>query len=503
MLALFKGELLQNYFMSTMFFNSDMDHISAAVPVVGYDGKKEDIRACLYESALFKKNRRYTIFTDSAFWAQTSSGHLVGGKYSQIESVDADGTIKMFGKNATAVSSKLAKRLKGIHIIYHLAHEEDQTLAKYIISFEKPIFGEYIPSRYSDRLSDIRKKLNLSGLPGWIFLNLKIKMLTASAVDFEVSLNDKDLERANFSEWELAVEEFVNNEKVVLAFQELFYKTLCVKYKPENIRFSLNGKVKTTLSTRIKNVADVVTSVADKAVEITEDRMAQASRDHERAINNRESQVNDAYRHGAINKAAAQIEYDKISRAKVSLRNKNEHTDSNGTGTDNQAKRVNYQPGVLDVAFVFSCPGQKEELAGRVCAGKTGENLDLLIRYLHEKRPEIFTSPLRESYTITNASDRVHYMGLTKDTEASYGEISEPENIDRLSNELSGCRVVICMGDRAAYAVARTCGAAKILRGEHLGHQNLNRNYRVDGGTASERNKERVAIIGDKILQQL
>lgn len=502
-LALFKADILKNYFKSTMFYDSDMEQIDAAIPAVGYDGKKEDIRACLYEGALFKKNRRYAIFTDSAFWAQTSSGYLVGGKYSQIDTITIDGTLKMFGKNATTITKKLAKRIKGIQLIYHLAHEGDPTFAKYMVSFEKPVFGEYVPSRYYDRASNLRKKLNLPGLPGWIFFNLKIKTLTDTVVEFEVSLNDKDLEKGSFSDWETALERFVNNSKVISGFQEVFYTTLCIKYKPENIRFNLNGKVKTTLSTRLKNAADVVSTVADKAMEITEDRMAQATRDRERAINNREAQVNAAVRSGAIDETTAKIERDKIAQARTTVQNRNATSKTTEGEVEQQDKRVKYQPGTAGVAFVFSCPGQKEELAGKVCAGKTGENLEILIRYLHEKRPEIFPSPLRGSYTITNASDRVHYMALTKDTEASYPEIAEPANIERLSSELQGCSVVVCMGDRADYAVRRTSVGARILRGEHLGHQNLNRNYQVDGETASDRNKQRVAIIGDKILQQL
>lgn len=502
-LALFKADILKNYFKSTMFYESDMEQIDAAIPAVGYDGKKEDIRACLYEGAVFKKNRRYAIFTDSAFWAQTSSGYLVGGKYSHIESVNADGVVKMFGENATAITKKLAQRLKGIQLIYHLAHEGDPTLANYMVSFEKPFFGEYVPRLFSGKTFELRDKLHLTGLQRWLFYNLKIKVLTSSSVEFEVSLNDKDLEKGSFSEWEAALNQFVNNDKVILGFQEIFYQTLCIKYKPENIRFNLNGKVKTTLSTRLKNAADVVSTVADKAMEIMEDRMVQATRDCERAINSREAQVNAAVRSGAIDEATAKIERGKIAQARAAVQNRNATSTTTEGEVEHKDRRVKYQPGTAGVAFVFSCPGQKEELAGRVCAGKTGENLEILIRYLHEKRPEIFPSPLRGSYTITNASDRVHYMALTKDTEASYAEIAESANIERLSNELHGCSVVVCMGDRAAYAVNRTCGSARVLRGEHLGHQNLNRNYQVDGETASDRNKQRVAIIGDKILQQL
>lgn len=165
--------------------------------------------------------------------------------------------------------------------------------------------------------------------------------------------------------------------------------------------------------------------------------------------------------------------------------------------------RVPAQIGNTNIAFVFSCPGSAEEAAGHVCAGKTGKNLEILIEYYAEQRPDVFTSSFKSDYTITNASDIVHYPALTNDSEASLTEISASENIERLKKDLRGCHTVICMGAKANYAVSRANIHARIVRGEHLSTSNLNRNYKVNGNDTASRNKRRVEIVGDKILSQL
>ena len=165
--------------------------------------------------------------------------------------------------------------------------------------------------------------------------------------------------------------------------------------------------------------------------------------------------------------------------------------------------KVPAQIGSTRVAFIFSCPGQKEQLANQVCYGATGESLQHLITYCHSKRPDIFVSPLKSDYTITNASDRVHYAALTHDTEASYEEIGLLENLDRLRHDLISVDLVICMGDRASYAVHNAGVSAKYIKGEHLSAMHLNRVYISTAETSSDRRVDRITQVADKILAQI
>ena len=82
------------------------------------------------------------------------------------------------------------------------------------------------------------------------------------------------------------------------------------------------------------------------------------------------------------------------------------------------AEKIKYNPGksISPVAFMFACPGQKEQKAGRVVSGMTGKNLNTLLSILmkskNEKIRALFPSEDRYDYLITNASDTVHYPAL-------------------------------------------------------------------------------------------
>lgn len=170
---------------------------------------------------------------------------------------------------------------------------------------------------------------------------------------------------------------------------------------------------------------------------------------------------------------------------------------------NNNISKVQGQRGSGPVAFVFSCPGQQEKLANQVCAGTTGRNLDVLLEYCNKKRPDVFQSASRHTYTITNASERVHYPSLTGDTEPSNAEIALSENLSRLKGELSGKRYIICMGAKAYQAVSLANVNGKVVRSEHLSNMHLNRIYSSGSSTPEGRRKSRVEIVGDKILQQV
>ena len=80
--------------------------------------------------------------------------------------------------------------------------------------------------------------------------------------------------------------------------------------------------------------------------------------------------------------------------------------------------KIEYNKGnnVSSVAFMFACPGQKEQAAGRVVAGATGKNLDMLLSVLMEseniKISSLFPSANRYDYLITNAMMK---MTMTKE----------------------------------------------------------------------------------------
>lgn len=119
------------------------------------------------------------------------------------------------------------------------------------------------------------------------------------------------------------------------------------------------------------------------------------------------------------------------------------------------AEKIKYNPGkgISPVAFMFACPGQKEQQAGRVVAGITGKNLNTLLsilaEYENEKVHFLFPSANRYDYLITNASDTVHYPALDNTSLPSKSEYSDDANLNRLYNEFDHTQYVIAFGAQA------------------------------------------------------
>ncbi len=117
--------------------------------------------------------------------------------------------------------------------------------------------------------------------------------------------------------------------------------------------------------------------------------------------------------------------------------------------------KIEYNKGknISPIAFMFACPGQKEQEAGRVVAGATGKNLNTLLSVLAESENEkvraLFPSGDRYDYLITNASDIVHYPALDKTSLPSKKEYSDNANLGRLCGELKSVKYVIAFGAQA------------------------------------------------------
>lgn len=171
-------------------------------------------------------------------------------------------------------------------------------------------------------------------------------------------------------------------------------------------------------------------------------------------------------------------------------------------------KRIKFQEGASwnKTAFVFSCPGQSEMNLDSVCAGTTGVNLSMVLKYCNDKKPSVFPSPNKSDYLITNASDIVHFKGMTNDTEASDEELFAHNNLKRLRDELNNKNIIICMGERASTAVRQANIRGRVVRFKHhLSNQKLNRTYTnqqfSDDMSPSERREERIRLVSEELLK--
>lgn len=139
----------------------------------------------------------------------------------------------------------------------------------------------------------------------------------------------------------------------------------------------------------------------------------------------------------------------------------------------------------IKTAFVFSCPGQEELKSGKLVNGQTGKNLDGMLSILKQQYPDIFPSADRYDYRITNSSENVHYKALDNRSEPKTKEITAPENLKRLYDDLCGYEYIITFGRCAALAVEEMLGnknisGVKTMYSRHLSFLSLNSSIKTD-----------------------
>jgi len=136
------------------------------------------------------------------------------------------------------------------------------------------------------------------------------------------------------------------------------------------------------------------------------------------------------------------------------------------------------------VGFVFICPGRFEAQRGYPCAAGTGANLARVLTELHGRRPELFPSPSRDKYVITNCWPNVEYPALTGRSVPSEAEVLQTDNLQRLAAEIGALERIVACGAQAQVALRalQATGAirAQVAFGRHLSQRSVNM---IPGGT--------------------
>jgi len=173
-----------------------------------------------------------------------------------------------------------------------------------------------------------------------------------------------------------------------------------------------------------------------------------------------------------------------------------------------------------DVAFIFSCPGEKECCLKRPVVGETGKNLDELIERLIEsgvvtcKENHIASCNkiCRYDFRITNSWKNVESFKQTGRSEAKIKEVKGDENLERLFGDLEGIEInckIFCFGKKAKIAIKELSkkesfkeGDYKIIYLPHLGLQSINQ-IKVEGKNSKERKKSRISKIVECAKHQI
>lgn len=160
------------------------------------------------------------------------------------------------------------------------------------------------------------------------------------------------------------------------------------------------------------------------------------------------------------------------------------------------APKVEAEQNECQIAFVFSCPGKKEQESAKLVQGNTGKRLDELLKELNRVMPEKFAKS-RDGYFITNASNRVHYNSLTDRSEPKDMEVFLPENLARLNKELQNRKIIITCGEKARKAVGKLNLSGQVIPICHLSVRGL---QKVKDG---KNTAEKIKILAKQIIEQV
>jgi hypothetical protein len=151
--------------------------------------------------------------------------------------------------------------------------------------------------------------------------------------------------------------------------------------------------------------------------------------------------------------------------------------------------------------FVFICPGRFEAARGYPCAAGTGSNLARALVELHARRPDLFPSPSRDKYVITNSWESIEYPALSGRSVPTEHEVLDPVNLDRLRREIGALATVVACGSQAQAAVRALSASgaigARVAFGRHLSQRAVNM---IPGGADTP---SRIRLWCDTLLSQL
>jgi len=160
------------------------------------------------------------------------------------------------------------------------------------------------------------------------------------------------------------------------------------------------------------------------------------------------------------------------------------------------------------VAFLFSCPGQEEEKNNKPVSGKTGNNLDILLKYLIIQGKNYFPYKNRYNYRITNAWNKVEYKNKTNRTEATITEIMQEKNLTRIQSELKNMKILILFGKKAQKIINFINFNGIAIKSKHLSMQGIAHIKTDIHGTilkkrAKGNTEKRIEVIASDILKHI
>ncbi len=149
--------------------------------------------------------------------------------------------------------------------------------------------------------------------------------------------------------------------------------------------------------------------------------------------------------------------------------------------------------GRIATVFMASCPGAKEQAAGRPLAGASGRNLEAALPHLQSRfGADLFPSLRLDDYTLTNAWPRIEHPAATGRSEATAAEVMAPDNLAAAARRIGDPFCLVALGERAA-VLGRALRPRRLVSGRHPSPLSLNIRFRSERATPALRTDDRLS----------
>lgn len=248
--------------------------------IVNYNGNIDEIIAYAnYESKNKKsKYENYAILTKDTYFGVDIVGKTKTCRYEDIITIQEVktslfkakvGIVRCTTKRDFVVSKSISEALTGFSIINQICNTDDKSFDKFLIGRTTKFFGEIAEWRLSDEQESSIKTSYHQRPEHFILYRLKLKELTLSYAEFQITIKDTDIFDSEKNtnglfdkyEWGEAIERYNLDEKIKTIFQKSILDTVGVLYDLDDIYFSYKNK--TTLLTRVNNAIDFANDMTD------------------------------------------------------------------------------------------------------------------------------------------------------------------------------------------------------------------------------------------------
>lgn len=316
----FKNELITAYLQTFAYdkaSDENSEKFNALKKAVKFPADATEVVAYMMNQASFGKNknsfRGYALFTKDTFYGIDINEKPVSCKLNSILDVTstkepkksffsmlanelfAGGYSEVMCKRGHifSVTPAIGEKFKGFALINKLTKTDDAPFRRFMIRQATHLFGEIAEGALNDQEFNDIKRIFPHGAASFVRFDCKLRRLELDGAYYEIVIKDNKIKSNYYAdalfteeEWANGICQYISNTQILKIYQGNLKRNLALNYTLDQLHFESNVKI--TLGTRLKDTAEVAQYALDKMQDITERRMADAAREYEKSINNKE-----------------------------------------------------------------------------------------------------------------------------------------------------------------------------------------------------------------------